>query len=103
MGISYRGVITVGYTYKQAKILYKLANTEYDFGDWCDSEDLEQSAPYFDADRDDCIYGVVVAKSSSYSTVELDGDLPERIGTTQVELTQKYGEQPGVYLMAEGS
>jgi len=103
MGISYRGVIVVGYTYDQAHKLYELDEQAHDFGDWADSEGLERCGPYYDADSDDCIYCVVVANTNSYSVEELDGDLPERIGTTQVELTQKYSEQPGVYLMAEGS
>lgn len=102
MGISYRGVITVGYTHDQAQKLYELSGQE-DFGDWVEGQDLEQCGPYYDADREDCIYGIIVAKSYSYWMAELDGDLPVLIGTTQVELTQKYGEQPSVYLMAEGS
>lgn len=104
MGISYRGVIIVGYTYKQAHKLYELDElASGDFGDWIEDQGLEQSAPYFDGDREDCIYGVIVAKSSSYSSTILGLDLEDKLQEADLELSNKYGEEPEVYLMAEGS
>jgi hypothetical protein len=103
VGISYRGVIAVGYTYSEAEDIMNSTDTELDFYDWSEDEGLERSGPYYDADTDDCIFGEVVVSSSEYSTVELSANLPEQIGNAVVKLEKQFGVTPKVYLMAEGS
>ena len=57
MGIDVGASIVVG---RPKKELEHLVGEDQDFDDWWDSQGLDVTSPYFDADPSDCIFGVCV-------------------------------------------
>lgn len=72
MGVDYRGTVCVGYTYEQVEKLKQQANFDGDFYEFVESEDFESFAPYFDADKEYCIYGYHVLVSGDYCKQKVD-------------------------------
>lgn len=101
MGIEYRGVVCVGYNHEQMENLMEEVEYEEGVYEFYDSHNLESFSPYYDADSEDCIYGVVVAKSGDYQHKEVSG-LDSKIVEAQAKLLKQFGIQPKAYLMAHG-
>lgn len=101
MGIEYQGVLCVGYTYEQAQEIFDYSGWT-DFDDWVEETGMESFSPYFDADREDCIYGLTVASGSSYTAVLLSGSLDTVIDQLTQRLYAVYEEMPATCLMARG-
>lgn len=110
MGVEYRGVLCVGYTYEQAQALYEECedeNGDYkyeNFYEFCDAEGLTSFSPYYDADSDDCIYGQAIVESGCYSYEEIPD--PAETGsniTHQIrDLHKQFSVEPKAYIMAHG-
>lgn len=92
MGIDTGAVIIVGLPYDQ----FNMAQDELD--ELIDNGDIDSASPYFDADRDDCVYGIRVAKSD-YRAEEftLNDNL---INSAKQSFKDTYGQEPKVYLSA---
>lgn len=101
MGVEYRGVVCVGYNHDQMENL--MEEVEYQDGlmEFYESHNLNSFSPYYDADYEDCIYGLVVAKTDDYQYVEVSG-LDAKIVEIQEKLLKQFGIQPKAYLMAHG-
>ena len=101
MGIEYRGVVCVGYNHDQIENL--MGEVEYEEGvcEFYESNALESFSPYYDADREDCIYGLIAFKSGDYWMVEVS-DVDNKIKELQGKLLKQFGIQPTAYLMAQG-
>lgn len=104
MGIEYRGMLCVGYTYAQAVELYENHESEdyEDFYEFCEGEGLDSFSPYYDADREDCIFGYEVAASRDYSVSEVIISLDDKIEKLSDELDEKFFKKPSAYIMAHG-
>jgi len=101
MGIDTQAVIVVGYTYDE---IYSVFNEieyeiEYDidFTEWCEDNELESISPYYDASREDCLFGTVIFTTGDYSYETLD--INELVTKDIIEeLADKFGKVPNVYL-----
>lgn len=103
MGVEYRGVMIVGYTHSQVEDMVEAIDPDADLMDFVEEADLDYAGPYYDACRTDCIFGAVVAKSSTYSTREINPDeLNARITHAMDVLHTEHGVRPKLYIMAEG-
>lgn len=104
MGIDYRGQLCVGYTYEEVQELMDKAGFEGDYYDFIEQEGLSSFGPYFDADKEDCIYGHTAVQSYDYSFVEVDVD---KVGGVARHLKDglliEYGIEPKAYIMAQGT
>lgn len=104
MGIDYRGQLCVGYTWAQLQELMEKAEFEGDYYDFIEQEGLDSFSPYFDGDKEDCIYGYSAVRSYDYSYVEVDVD---KIGGVARHLKDglliEYGIEPKAYIMAQGT
>lgn len=101
MGIEYRGVVCVGYNHDQVENLMEEVDYEEGVYEFYESHNLESFSPYYDADYEDCIYGLAVAKSGDYQYSEVSG-MDARIVQVQDKLLKQFGIQPKAYLMAHG-
>lgn len=101
MGIEYRGVVCVGYNHDQLENMMEEIGYEEGTCEFYESNDLESLSPYYDADPEDCIYGLVAFKSSDYWMVEVS-DVDAKIKEIQNKLLKQFGIQPKAYLMAHG-
>lgn len=108
MGVEYRGVLCVGYTYKEAEQLYESCedeNGDYkyeDFYDFCEEEELTSYSPYYDASKEHCIYGDAIESSGDYSYEVVSDELDERIRSAAYSLKERFGVMPKTYIMAHG-
>ncbi|MNQ24617.1 hypothetical protein D3C85_378160 [compost metagenome] len=102
MGISYRGVLCVGYTYDQA--LELMGENQENVYDWIEDNGLESHSPHYDADSEDCIYGYTVFRSGEYSYNKIPDDIELRIKYFKDQLISEYGDSvmPEAYIMAHG-
>lgn len=101
MSVAYRGVVCVGYNHDQIENLMEEVEYEEGVTEFYESNDLESFSPYYDADREDCIYGLVAFKSGDYWMVEVS-DVDNKIKELQDKLLKQFGIQPKAYLMAHG-
>ena len=108
MGVEYRGLICVGYDYDQVEALYEeclddSGDLKYEnLYEFCEGEGLESFSPYYDADREDCIYGSSIVASNDYSYKELDMELDSSIAHELRDLYERFTMTPKAYLMAQG-
>ena len=108
MGITYRGVLVVGYDYEEFEEIYnqfKIDNkTEAeDLYEFWEEMSFERFSPYYDADDGDCIYGKEVATSPDYSVRELSAEnLNNNIFAAEEVLEDSTGFAPRLYIMANG-
>lgn len=108
MGVEYRGVLCVGYTYEQAQALYEECedeNGDYkyeNFYEFCEQEGLTSFSPYYDADRGACIYGDEIESSDDYSVAVVGKGLDERIKAVSDRLSKEFFLEPKAYIMAHG-
>lgn len=108
MGISYQGVLCVGYTYKEIEELYEKCledNGDYTYDDTqALVEDLELDiySPYYDADWEDCIYGEAVVRSNDYSCAEVSKESLSHIEQISERLEKVTHLKPKIYIMAYG-
>ena len=65
MGIEYRGVLCVGYDWEEIEELMDTfpLNESLDWYEWYEENNLQAFSPYFDADKEHCIYGIEVVGS----------------------------------------
>jgi len=112
MGIDTSAVIVVGYTCDEIESKYEdyLANfdedsegytdgTPLDFYDWRYYYDLDSVSPYYDASKDDCLYGRIVYVSGDYSYSKFNIDVDGIKEVVQI-LKNELGIEPKVYLSA---
>lgn len=104
MGIYTSAKIVVGYTFEEATEIYDkyldgLTPDDYisDFSDWKEDNDLESISPYYDADYNECLFGIKVFSSGDYSYGLLSIDENKIKDITQ-EMTDQFGIEPKVYL-----
>ena len=108
MGVEYRGVLCVGYTYEQVKELYENCedeNGDYRYDDiyqFCDEEGLTSFSPYYYADKSACIYGDEIESSDDYCYAVVGGGLDERIRAVSDRLRREFSMEPKAYIMAHG-
>lgn len=108
MGVEYRGVLCVGYTYEQAQALYEEClddggNFKYDdIYDFCEGVGLTSYSPYFDADVEDCIYGDEVEASNDYNYAVVGENVDQRIKEVRERLKKEFLITPKAYIMAHG-
>lgn len=109
MSTEYRGVIVVGYEKLDIEDTLagfpgsRLGWENYDFGDRCDALDLERFSPYVDADCEDCVFGYPVFECRGYqhSVISLSAQ-EAKAQQLVVDLENKFGVKPKIYLMAQG-
>lgn len=110
MGIEYRGVLCVGYTYEEVSDLYEKcedANGDYKYEniyEFCEGEGLESFSPYYDADKEDCIYGKGAVVGSCYSYKEISDplELGSNIAYQIRDMQEEFTIEPKAYIMAHG-
>ena len=108
MGVEYRGVLCVGYTYDQVKDLYEKCedeNGDYKYEniyEFCEGEGLTSYSPYFDADAEDCIYGDQVESSNDYCYALVGDNVDQRIKEVSDRLEKEFFIKPQPYIMAHG-
>jgi hypothetical protein len=97
MGVDTRAVIVVGYTYDEIYSVFNEIEDDIDFTDWCEDNELESISPYYDASREDCLFGTVIFTTGDYQFGELNVSQLDIIDAEQ-ELTDKFTEAPSVFL-----
>lgn len=97
MGIDTQAVIVVGYTYDEIYSVFNEIEDDIDFTEWCEDNELESISPYYDASREDCLFGTVIFTTGDYQFGELNVGQLDIIDAEQ-ELIDKFGEAPSVYL-----
>jgi len=97
MGIDTQAVIVVGYTYDEIYSVFNEIEDDIDFTGWCEDNELESISPYYDASRDDCLFGIRIYSTGCYSFKALDINELDITGTQQ-ELATKFSIVPTVYL-----
>lgn len=104
MGIEYRGVLCVGYDWDELEELmdYFPINESLDYYEWIEENDLSSFSPYYDADKEDCIYGIEVVGSDDYSYFEVGEKLDQKIEHFVQKYIEKFSKRPKVYIMAYG-
>lgn len=109
MGIEYRGVLCVGYTYEQAQALYEKYENEkegltdcVEFYVFCEQQGLTSFSPYYDADKEHCIYGDEIESSDDYCYAQVGKGLDERIKAVSDRLSKEFFLEPKAYIMAHG-
>lgn len=110
MGIEYRGVVVLGYTYREVRDeKERLQNLEIiDQGisvtEFAEEHGLDRFAPYYDAGCGDCIFGTEVCGTYDYSVSLIDlNDIAETVLSETPELVSSIRAEPNLYLMAAGS
>ena len=93
MGIDIGARIIVGLPYDQITSIDREALDEL-----IDNGDIDQASPYFDAPRDDCVFGIKVA-DSDYRVEEFSLD-DKTITEAKAAFKSKYGHEAKVYLSA---
>lgn len=102
MGVEYRGVICVGYTLEEIESFPNYAtDEEHGVYEFCENLGLEQFAPFYDDDVENCIYGREVVASPDYFHTVV-GNLDELIAEAKDNLSKEFGVVPKAYLMAQG-
>lgn len=97
MGIDTQAVIVVGYTYDEIYSVFNEIEDDIDFTEWCEDNELESISPYYDASREDCLFGTVIFTTGDYSYETLD--INELVTKDIIEeLADKFGKVPNVYL-----
>lgn len=108
MGVEYRGVLCVGYTYDQVKDLYEKCedeNGDYKYEniyEFCEGESLTSYSPYYDADAEDYIYGDQVESSNDYCYALVGDNVDQRIKEVSDRLEKEFFIKPQPYIMAHG-
>ena len=103
MGVEYRGVLCVGYTFTELEELMDEYPIDVDsIYEWCEQNDIQSYSPYYDADVDHCIYGHEVAGSDDYNYAEVQPGLDEKILSVQSKLMKQFGKASKAYIMANG-
>ena len=108
MGVEYRGVICVGYTYEEVEQLYEVClddNGDYKYEnlyEFCEGEGLTSYSPHYDADADYCIYGDEVTSSPDYHYSVVGIGLDESIKQVSDTLEATWKVKPKTYIMAHG-
>lgn len=101
MGIEYRGMLCVGYTYDHLSELEGFSEDDRDCYEFCEDKGLNYFSPYYDADSTTCIYGKEVIRSQGYSYTEID-KVDELISEAKDKMSKEFGIVPKAYLMAHG-
>lgn len=65
MSVEYGAVIVLGLPYRELENPERVVDLVYE-------DELSRVDPYYDADTEDCVYGVILAKSGDYSWKGLD-------------------------------
>ena len=108
MGVEYRGVLCVGYTYNQVKDLYEKCedeNGDYKYEniyEFCEGEGLTSYSPYYDADKEYCIYGEEVVSSDVYCYEVVGIGLDLMILKITNKFEKEFFVKPETYIMAHG-
>ena len=91
-----------GYTYDEIYTTYERWKETVDAGDccfyeWKEGNNLTTVFPYYDAQYEDCLFGVIITGSEdhSYSLFSLDSNKLQKVTK---DLTDKFGITPAVYL-----
>jgi hypothetical protein len=98
MGVEYRGQLCIGYNYDQMLQIVE------EFGSGGDYADLgfEMFSPYYDADKEDSIFGYSIARSGVYDYRSVDDSKLAEITIRKQMLYHKFLITPQTYIMAEG-
>lgn len=108
MGVEYRGVLCVGYTYEEVSDLYEKcedATGDYKYEniyEFCEGEGLTSYSPYYDADKASCIYGEEVESSDDYRYSECEKNIDGRVQEVCDRLEKEFFVKPKTYIMAHG-
>lgn len=95
MGVDTRAVIVVGYTYDEiCEVYYKWEESievvDGYFYAWCEDNDLEIISPYYEAIKEDCLYGHVLDRSKNNTPFKLI------INCNSEDICKDYGKNYGV-------
>lgn len=97
MGVEYSARILVGLPYGDVQDLVDSVKDPYDCG-------LEVVHPYFDADYEDCLFGVLVKNCGDFSYSQIDEfTWTEKVHKAHEEFTKKTGKKGILYLSTYGS
>lgn len=94
MGIDMRAVLAVGVTYGELTDEQKAQIEEYG-----EVDGMNSFSPYFDADSEDHIYGLLVIQSNDYSARQILDDLDPKIREAKEALLTKFGLVGRTYLV----
>lgn len=98
MSVEYSARLVVGLPYGELKEWFNFLDDFWDY-----EEHLDQVSPYFDADKEDCLYGVVVKKCNDYSYSEVDEkSFPNDVQRAHKKFKDVTGKEGKLYLSAYG-
>jgi len=94
MSVEYEAVVVLGLPYHELENPKKVVDLVYE-------DELSRVDPYYDADAEDCVYGVILARSGDYSLEELD--LREaQIARAHERFTDLTGQVGRVFISVNG-
>lgn len=97
MGIEYSARILVGLPYEDVQEIIDSVEDPYESG-------LEVIHPFFDADYQDCLFGVLVKSCGDFSYSQIDEfTWTEKVHKAHEEFTKKTGKKGILYLSTYGS
>jgi hypothetical protein len=94
MGIRYSAAVVVGLPWANVVGVVDVGD---DFQNWIDDNDMEVVDSYYDADREDCLFGFVYKQSGDYSWSWFEWD-QDKIDKLKQDFKQATGLEPKVYL-----
>lgn len=94
MSVEYDAVIVLGLPYHELENPRKVVDLVY-------KDELSRVGPYFDADTEDCTYGVILAWSGDYSWKELELSAVE-IAKAHERFTDLTGQVGRVFISVNG-
>lgn len=94
MSVEYGAVIVLGLPYHELENPKKVVDLVYE-------DELSRVGPYYDADAEDCVYGVILAESDDYSWKELELGAVE-IAKAHERFTDLTGQVGRVFISVNG-
>jgi hypothetical protein len=98
LGIDTRSALVVGLPFTELTV----ANQEHAYEQ--DIENLERFAPYYDADHEDCIFGIAVARTRIGMCAEVPtGDIGIKVAGAINAFKLTTGQDPRLFVTADVS
>ena len=94
MSVEYGAVVVLGLPYHELENPKKVVGLVYE-------DELSRVAPYYDADAEDCTYGVIIARPGDYSWKELELSAVE-IAKAHERFTDLTGQVGRVFISVNG-
>lgn len=97
MGVEYSARIIVGLPHEELEEFLEGVDDPYDLG-------LYVCSPYYDAEYEECLFGVIVQRCEDFSYSRIDEkSWVEKVAEAHKKFTEKTGKEGTLYLSTYGS